>query len=236
MSFRASDRDPIGVGGEKGAEETGGHVVVKKQFGGKIKRHGMGAAVMTGLRKDPGADFAGKLPIHRPERETDAIPAEVAEATEGFEGGIGADVGLPKIVFGEETEVRGDAPDFSDGCSIVERVTDAVQARVVHEHHAVHELHAIAVAGFEHFAHVGNGSGAGLFAKDVFAVVSGAQDPFLAEACGKRDIDDVHARRSDEFLVTAECVGHGVKLHLMLALGDELAAALGVTAGDGGEN
>ena len=71
------------------------------------------------------------------------------------------------------------------------------QARIVHEHHAIHELHAIVPAGLDHFANVGHGIAAGFFAQNMFARLGSAQHPLFAQAGRDRDVNRVNIWRGD---------------------------------------
>jgi len=54
----------------------------------------------------------------------------------------------------------------------------------VHEHDAVHELNAVALAGGEHFFEVGGRDGAGFLADDVFAGLGARMTQGLRIAVG----------------------------------------------------
>ena len=115
-----------------------------------------------------------------------------------------------KSAGAEKTESRRNAPDRADAFAVVQNFADARQARVVHEHHAVHELHAVFAAGGSHFLEVGRADAARFFANDVLARRRRAHDPFLAQPGRQRNINGVHVRRREQFLVAAER-GGGVR-------------------------
>ena len=233
-AFLAADGRPLLEFRQKRTVKTRGNTTIKKQFAGQIRwcRHVAGNG--GGLREDATGDRARQLPVHRPQRESDAIPAEVAQAAGGFEPAIHANVVAEKIFAGIKTKDRGNAPELANAPAIVEHFADACQARAVHEHHAVHELHAVFPAGVNHLLKVGRAQGAGFFANDVFARRCRAQDPFLAQAGRQRKINRVHVFGGDQFLVTAQRRRRIFKRGFPLAFHNELAAAFEIAAGHGG--
>ena len=101
----------------------------------------------------------------------------------------------------------------------------------MHEHHTVHELDAVLPAGVRHLSNVGEVHAARLLADNVFARRRRTQNPFLAQADGQRNVNGVHVRRIEQFLITAERGRLGGKWKIALAVAGISAAALRVAAG-----
>jgi hypothetical protein len=188
------------------------------------------------LRENLGRDRVRQLPVQRPQKETDGIPAEVAQAAGGFERGIRADVVSKKILTEVEAEQREQPLQLAEACAIVQNLADFWQARAVHEHHAVKELHGMFPARGEHFFQFGEAGGAGFFAEDMLAGGGGAQDKFFPQTGRQRNVNRVHVRRGEQFFVVAEGAWRFGKGELALAIVNEFAAFLRVTAGDGGDD
>lgn len=66
---------------------------------------------MLRLRVDAAGDGQRGGFAHGPEAEAQAVPAEIAEATERLECAVSADVGVRKTVIGKEAELAGDVLD-----------------------------------------------------------------------------------------------------------------------------
>ena len=126
-----------------------------------------------------------------------------------------------------------DAAHLPKVLRVIERGAKGVQPLAVHEHDAIHELHALLPAGIEHLGELGQAGSAGLLADDVFTRRRGLEHPFLAEAGWERDVNGVHGSIRQHFLVAAVSLRHGLHRSLRLAFIDELAAAFHIAAGHG---
>ena len=85
-----------------------------------------GRAVAVG-RQQPAGHGLGHLVLHRPEREPDVVPAQVAETAERFRRLVRPDVLGRELVVAGEAELAGDPPDRPDGFAVVEDLTDQRQ-------------------------------------------------------------------------------------------------------------
>src|SRR5262245_13288861 len=91
----------------------------------------------------------------------------------------------------------------------------------------------ISPAGVEHLAQVSQAWRARLLTHDVFAGFRSANDPMLAQTGGHWEVHRIDILRRDQLFVTTECARRLDERCLALAERDEVATALGVTAGDG---
>jgi len=130
-------------------------------------------------QQTPG-DLKRHLPIHHPEAEAYAIPAQIPQATERLQFTLPADVALKKFRSPEKTERRIDTPDPSDALLVRQLLAQSFKTAAVHEHHAVHELHAVTPAGSEHVFQIRHAACARLFTDHVLAGRGGSHYPFLA--------------------------------------------------------
>src|SRR5208282_1637162 len=235
-TVHAADKNPLLRGGEKRRVKSRRNTVIENKFGGKFGGRWLAAAGGFGLRENPACDRVRQLPFHRPKREPDAIPPQIAQAAGRLKPSVHANVAARKIAGAQETKRRRNPPHRADAPAIVEHFANARHTRIMHEHHAVHELHAVFAAGVHHFLNVGETDAARLFTNDVLARRRRAQNPFLAQAGRKRDVHGVHVRRCEQFLVTAERSRFGSERKLTLAFANEFAAAPRVTTGNGGDD
>ena len=230
IALGAAEVGPLLAIVDEGTVEAGGDAAVENEFAGEI---GGNAGGVGG--EDAAGDGAGHLPVHGPEAEAEIVPAEVAEAAGGFEGGVEADIVIEETFVAEEAELGGDTAGLADAGAIGENGADGGEARRMHEHDAVEELNAVPAAGGEHFIEIGEADGAGFLADDVLAGGGGAEDPFLAEGGGEREVHGIDVRGGEEFGITAEGGGCGGERGFALEVGDELAAFGDLAGGDGGE-
>ena len=89
-------------------------------------------------------------------------------------------------------ELRDDPRNRADALAVVKDLADAVQPPAVHEHHPVHQLHAVTPAGFDDFPHFGGGAPHRLFHQHVLSGFRRADRPLAANHRRQRDIHGVH--------------------------------------------
>ena len=183
--------------------------------------------------QDAAGDTARQFLAHQCEREPNAIPSEIPQAAEGLERAVPTDVLREEIFPSQKAESRCDSFDASHTALVLEHAPQPFQAAAVHEHHAIHELDFAVAANREHFTEICHAGSAGLFADNVFARFGAADDPFLANTCGQRDIDRVNVPGGDQFLVTGQRLRRRFHRCFGLALIDKCAAAFKVAAGHG---
>ena len=165
--------EPLLVLGLEAAIETRGDAAGKINLGGEGDRD-------SGLAYHTGTDRQGHGVTHRPERNADAVPAEITEAAQRLQSRLHADVLREKTLRRHEAELRGDAFDFADGVAGIEFAPQGGEAVAVHEHDAVHELHLRFLTGLDDLAHLARIDPAWLLAEDVFAGGGGGEDILLA--------------------------------------------------------
>ena len=138
-----------------------------------------------------GADPHGQLPVQHAEGKTDAVPAEVAEATVGLQLAVGANVALEELRRREKGELGDDPPDLANALAVVHDRADRPPL-AVHEHHPVHELDAVATAGGKDFLHVACRGGNGLFGQHVLSGLRRPDQPRLADTGRQGNIHGIH--------------------------------------------
>lgn len=135
----------------EGTKKARGDAVFEKEFAGEAAGHGSGTGFAAGFGENSASDAGGEFLAHGPERETDAVPAEIAEAAEGFHGAVDANVVFEEFGIAVKAEGGGDAFDFADAGG-VDFSGNFLEAFAVHEHDAVHELNAVLATSIEHHA------------------------------------------------------------------------------------
>src|SRR5208283_5191081 len=204
---------------------------LKKQLPGKLGWNRRLAGMAPALAEHAPACAPGQLPVHGPEGKANAIPTEVSQAAVWLELALGADVRVESLLGRIETECGVDSPDAPDGMAVIQDVADQFQPPAVHEHDSIHELNAVAAASLQHLNQVAHRYGTGLLADQMLARLGGAQDPFLANARGQRNINPIDIPGREHVLVPPDGPRGSGKRGLGLALGDKLPAALRGAAG-----
>ena len=219
--------------GLEGVVKRRRHAAGKEEFRGEFHGDGSGAIGPTLRGEDAAGDALGHLVTERPKAHADGVPAEIAEAALRFQVAAHADV--PGEEIGRRVEAKlgvkaAQGAEFSG----VEDLADGLEPLGVHEHDAVHELHVGLAACVDHLGQILGGEGARLFAKDVFAGLGGADDPFLAKAGGKRDVDRLDRGIREQFLVGAVGARRGGEGGFALAIRDKGGGLGLIPAGHGG--
>ncbi len=146
---------------------------------------------------------------------------------------MGADVVVEELRRLAEGEVGDDPPYLPDALAVVQDLADAREPPAVHEHHAVHELHAALAAGGKDLPHVAGCGRHGLLGQHVLARLGRADEPRLADAGWQGDVNGVHRTVGQQFLVAAQWLRRRIEGGVPLTVGNEPPAALEVPAGDG---
>jgi hypothetical protein len=134
-------------------------------------------------------DLQGHVIIHGPNREAQAIPAEISEAAQRLQLPMSSDVGALKFGIAEKAELGGDVTDLTD--FVLQNLTEFFLALAMHEHDAIHELHAVLFTGCEDFQNLPGITTHGLFDEHMLASLCRTNDPFFAQTCGQRDVNGV---------------------------------------------
>src|SRR5436190_1091826 len=92
ITLLAADLCPLLIGSDERTIKAGGDFLLEEQFAREIGRHWHRTTMATELRDDSSAGLGGHLPVHRPQRESDAIPAQVPKATQRFKSTIRANI------------------------------------------------------------------------------------------------------------------------------------------------
>ena len=75
---------------------------------------------------------------------------------------------MEKLRRRAERELQDDPPELPDALPIIQNLPDAVKPATVHEHHPVHELHAVAPTGGKNLLHIAGSGPHGLLGQHVF--------------------------------------------------------------------
>src|SRR5690606_22196968 len=102
-------------------------------------------------------------PVHRPECQTQVVPAKIAECPERFQIAVHSDVLLAELLGAKETKGRIDSADRPDTTGVLEGLTHTLQPPAVHEHDAIHVLHAVLLARLEDLTHLAGIAGRRFF-------------------------------------------------------------------------
>jgi len=228
----AADPDELLMLRDERAVEARRHAAVETEFGRELDRYLSGTRPVRSFGQDPPGHFGRHPSFDRPEDLADAVPAEVAQAALRFEFAVQANVRLEKRFGAAERELDADAAKRPESLGVVDRAAQQRQSTTVHEHHAVHELHAVGSTGVGHRAQVGERRRAWLFAQDMLPRFGRADHPFATQAGRQRDVDRVDVARRKQFVVRtdgARCLGIGT---IGLAFGDEELSLGDVATGD----
>ena len=112
-----------------------------------------------------------------------------------------ADVAAFEFVIADEAELRGDVAHWAD--LAVHHLAQALQPPPVHEHHPVHELHAVLLARGDDFCHVICIDAHRLLYQHMLARLRCADDPLFAQSRGQGDVHgiDVRARQQRRVVI-----------------------------------
>mmetsp|Transcript_22824 Transcript_22824/g.65868 ORF Transcript_22824/g.65868 Transcript_22824/m.65868 type:complete len:229 (-) Transcript_22824:14-700(-) len=145
-----------------------------------------------------------QLPVEGPQGHADAVPAQVSEGTERLGGGVHSDVaaGPRRVVPERDGEGRRHVPHLPKvlrgNCSL-----HLDQARVMHEHRVIHELHTVVTAHSEGLDGVLVIRGDGLLAEDVLLRRGRLLDPLEPQGSGKGNIHGLHRLIREHGIVAA---------------------------------
>ena len=197
---------PLLIGGNEGAVVAGCDVVLIEEFAGKFHRHLIGAIATRGSSDHAAAHGLGHGVFHGPEIKPDVVPTEIAQATERLEVTVHADVAGDKIVAAIKAERRMNAAHLADA-AVGQCLAQRIQPFAMHEHHAVHELHAGLVASGELHLSLGHIDAARLLAHHMFAGLRGLDHPFRPYTGGQRNIHGVNVVACEQSVVAFHRLG-----------------------------
>mmetsp|Transcript_23031 Transcript_23031/g.71804 ORF Transcript_23031/g.71804 Transcript_23031/m.71804 type:complete len:315 (-) Transcript_23031:7-951(-) len=161
------------------------------------------------------------LPAEGRKAHADEVPAKVAEAAQGVAVGPHADVVAEVGRRGPEGEAGGHAQGVPRE-GVIEDGPDLGEARVVHEHEAVHELHAGLPASPDHLPGLRGVARDGLLHQHVLARRRHLQDPLQVRGGGQRHVDHVDGGVRQQGVIAAQPghrLGQQQLLAVLLALG-----------------
>mmetsp|Transcript_38915 Transcript_38915/g.108262 ORF Transcript_38915/g.108262 Transcript_38915/m.108262 type:complete len:262 (-) Transcript_38915:14-799(-) len=144
----------------------------------------------------------GPLPAEGSQADPDQVPPEVAQAPQGLRVRPDADVALQVVWRGLEGE-RGCHPQGLPRETVLKDSADLSEARVVHEHEAVHQLHAGRAAGQDHLAGLLRAARQRLLHQHVAARGRGLGGPLRVRGRGQGHVHDVQVE-GEQGLVTPQ--------------------------------
>src|SRR5438552_9090592 len=208
---------------------------LKKQFScklGRYRRWTVGAAL---LREQSARDTPRELELHRPKREANAIPTEIAQAAKGLELAVGANIRRKEVRRRAETESGGNALQIANTL-VLQLLSNPFQTAAVHKHHSIHELHTMMAASVEHLAEVCDRGCTRLLGDNVLSRFRSTNHPFLAQPGWQRNVNRVHIAVGQQCFIAAKGARRLSEWGFALARADKGAAAFEVPAGNGADN
>lgn len=239
VPLRPAQVDPLLVLRLETAVKRARDSIGEFQFGGETDGDRIGTVGATRFSDHVGSNLRRHLVLLRPENEPDAIPAEVAQASEGFEIRMHPDVFLQEILRSHEAELRRNSLETSDRVSTIQFFAESRKPIAVHEHDAVHELDALPVpsagAGVDDFTNFRGIDPARFLAEDMFPGLGGLDCNVFPNPGRKRNVDGIDIVGLDDLLVAAAGAGSRVVGHLGLVLVDVLLRPFLGAARDGNQ-
>ena len=116
----------------------------------------------------------------------------IAQAAERIQFAADPNVVPEEFVGGTETELRCDPLDVADARTVVQHFAEPRQTPAVHEHHTIHELHAICLASLNHLLDFARIRSTRFLAHHVFAGLRGPHDPIAPQSRRERNIDGIN--------------------------------------------
>ena len=228
-----ADRGPLGVLCRERAVERSGDSVREKQIALERQRNGGGPARRLRLGANPADYRHGHFIAQRPERESQAIPPQIPQATERLQRAVRPGHGRKKFRVLRKTELRGDVPEGAQALPFIEHGAHPLQTPAVHEHDAVHVLDAVAGARRDDLLHLRRRAPGRLLRQHVLAGLGRADGPLGSDSRRERNINGVDVRPGQQCLVAADRDGNLRMRHLRLTFGDERSRARRVATGHG---
>src|SRR4029434_9327832 len=84
--------DPLLQFGDEGTVKARGNPTIKQQFGRELGRHRPGTVSTARLGQQIATNAERELTLHHPERESNAVPAEIPKASVGLEAAMRTDI------------------------------------------------------------------------------------------------------------------------------------------------
>ncbi len=112
-----------------------------------------------------------------------------------------SDVAGQKILGSTEAELRIDPAEASEGGPVIDPGAEILQSTTMHEHHAVHELNAGFLASRQNLFNLGYVDATGFLAENVFSGFRRFDDPLLANASGKGNVNRIDIVPGKQLLV-----------------------------------